>query len=88
MQPLRAKLYSQIAQQGPDSIDTLSRQYGLSKPVIQMQLRKMQEEGKQIKISDDEVSVLLDHNRPFWLYAGWVGIGFILYVLFGGLISG
>lgn len=88
MQPLRAKLYSQIEQQGTYSIDTLSRQYGLSKPVIQMQLRKMQEEGKQIQISDDEVSVFLDHNRPFWLYAGWVFMGFILYVLFSGVIHG
>ncbi|MBN8200512.1 hypothetical protein [Bacillus sp. NTK034] len=88
MQPLRAKLYSQIEQQGTYSIDTLSRQYGLSKPVIQMQLRKMQEEGKQIEITDDEVSVFIDHTRPVWIILPYIFMGFILALLFSGVING
>ncbi|MBU8770295.1 hypothetical protein [Cytobacillus oceanisediminis] len=88
MQPLRAKLYSQIEQQGTYSIDTLSRQYGLSKPVIQVQLQKMKEEGKQIEITDDEVSVFIDHTRPIWIILPYIFMGFFLALALGGYING
>lgn len=88
MTPLRSQIYEQLESGTTYSIEELANKYRTSEHVIKIQLDKLKEEGKQLKVSDEEVSIFLQHERPFWLYAGWVGMGFILYVLFSGVISG
>ncbi|MEK5065931.1 hypothetical protein [Cytobacillus sp. FSL R5-0596] len=90
MNALRDEIYNTL-QSAPEvtySIETLAHKYRTNEHVIRIQLDRLQQEGKQLKVTDEEVSIFLQHERPFWIYAGWVGIGFILYILFGGLING
>lgn len=88
MQPLRSDIYNTLQDGTTYSLESLAHKYRTNKHVIRVQLDRLQQEGKKLKVTDEEVSVFLDHNRPFWLYAGWVFMGFILYVLFSGVIHG
>ncbi len=88
MTPLRSQIYEQLESGTTYSIESLAQKYRTNEHVIKIQLDKLKQEGKQIKVTDEEVSIFLQHETPFWIYAGWVGIGFILYVLFSGVISG
>jgi hypothetical protein len=89
MQPLRSDLYNTLTSQNRTySLEELANRHKTSEEVIKVQLDRLQQEGKRLKVTEEEVSIFLQHERPLWLYAGWVGIGFILYVLFSGGIHG
>jgi hypothetical protein len=83
MTPLREEIYNQLASGSTYSMSELAEQYRVSKPVMELQLQRLKEEGKQIKVSEEEVCVLLDHTHKAWPYIFWVFVGFIfiLYLL-------
>jgi DeoR/GlpR family transcriptional regulator of sugar metabolism len=88
MQPLREQIYSQLQQEGTYSLDSLAHQYRTSKPVIELQLQRLQEEGKKIKVTDEEVCIFLDHSHKIWPYAFWLFFGLIFTLLGIGVFDG
>lgn len=88
MTPLRTQIYSQIENEGTYSIERLANQYRVSEHVIRIHLDKLKEEGKKIRVTDDEVSILLDHSHKFWIFAFWVFVGLVTAVVFLGGING
>jgi hypothetical protein len=87
MKPLREEIYHQLVSGDTYTLDQLSKQYRVSKPVMELQLQRLKEEGKQIKVTDEEVCILLDHTQKVWPFLFWIFVG-VLAILFVTLIDG
>ncbi|WP_394139607.1 hypothetical protein [Cytobacillus oceanisediminis] len=88
MTPLRSQIYEQLESGTTYSIEALAHKYRTNEHVIKVQLDRLKQEGKKIKVTDEEVSIFLNHDSKFWLFASYIFMGFILAVLFGGWIHG
>lgn len=87
MQALREQIYSQLETGTTYSMSELAHQYKVSQPVIEVQLQRLRDEGKKIKISEDEVSILLSETHWIWPFAFWVFVGLIFVIFFSGVID-
>lgn len=70
MQPLRDSIYDKL-QQRPYTLEELAYQYRTSTDVIQVQLHRLQTEGKPIKVTHEEVCLLLNHKLALWPFVWW-----------------
>lgn len=77
MSPLREQIYEEICQNNSITLEQLAKQYRVSEPVMELQLNRLKQEGKKIKVSDEEVCLLLDHTNKFLPLVFWIVIGFI-----------
>lgn len=74
MEPLR----NQLSNIDTYTLDSLASQYQSIRPV--------KTEKKQIEVSDDEVSIFLNHTNKIWPYLFW--IFFMVILILMGVIDG
>jgi len=88
MQPLRSDIYNTLQDGTTYSLESLAHRYRTNEHVIRVQLDRLQQEGKKLKVTEDEVSVFIDHTRPIWIILPYIFMGFILTLALGGYING
>lgn len=88
MTPLRSQIYTQLQDGTTYSLEQLAHKYRTNEHVIRVQLDRLQQEGKKLKVTDEEVSVFIDHTRPIWIILPYIFMGFILALALGGYING